>query len=570
MPWKKNIVLIAKNAYVWLAQLSKQYQQKITHLDQIPQEELEKLSRRGISALWLIGIWERSPASKKIKELYGRKDIAASAYSLKGYSIAQDLGGEEAADVLTRACLAIGIRLCVDMVPNHTGLDSDWLLEHPEWYIAVPENPNPSFHFNSPDLSPTSQISIRLEEGYYDQTATAEVFLFEDHRSGEKRYIYHGNDGSSMPWNDTAQLNYLDGQVREQVIKTILEIAKRFPLIRFDAAMTLSRQHFQRLWYPLPNSSERCIPTREKNVMMEPEFQKRMPQEFWQEVVERVEQRSPETVLMAEAFWYMENYFIEDLGMHQVYNIAFMQSLRDEDNITYQSILKNALKSDPQKLGKFINFLSNPDERTTIDQFGRGDKYFAACTILATMPGIPMFSHGQLEGFSERYGMDFLAPRLDEQEDEELLQLHEKWIFPLLQYRACFSDASFFRLFEVQDEAGSALPQVYAYLNQTEDHHFLTVVNNSPLPLHARFHQTVPMVMKKGKAVIQTVHTLLPIPAQQNIFLRCREIRTDKQWQFSTVDLDREGFSFSLQPYQHLVCELSWSVGQEGNVSSFH
>ena len=35
------------------------------------QEELEKLSKRGISALWLIGIWERSPASKKIKELYG-------------------------------------------------------------------------------------------------------------------------------------------------------------------------------------------------------------------------------------------------------------------------------------------------------------------------------------------------------------------------------------------------------------------------------------------------------------------------------------------------------------------
>ena len=58
--------------------------------------------------------------------------------------------------------------------------------------------------------------------------------------TGDARYIYHGNDGTSMPWNDTAQLNYLNPAVREAVIQTILEVARRFPIIRFDAAMTLT------------------------------------------------------------------------------------------------------------------------------------------------------------------------------------------------------------------------------------------------------------------------------------------------------------------------------------------
>ena len=71
-------------------------------------------------------------------------------------------------------------------------------------------------------------------------------------QSGETRYIYHGNDGTSFPWNDTAQLDYLNPAVREQVIQTILHVARLFPVIRFDAAMTLAKRHFHRLWFPGP------------------------------------------------------------------------------------------------------------------------------------------------------------------------------------------------------------------------------------------------------------------------------------------------------------------------------
>ncbi|MGV8027108.1 MAG: alpha-amylase family glycosyl hydrolase [Anaerolineaceae bacterium] len=560
--WKKDLVMIAKNANVWLVQLSTKYKRSIEHLDQIPDEELKKLAARGITSLWLIGVWERSPASKKIKELYGRKDVTASAYSIKDYCIADQLGGEDAASAFKASCKKHGIRLCVDMVPNHTGIDSTWLLEHPDWYITVPKNPLKSFHFNSPDLSPTPNLSIKLEEGYYTQTATAEVFLYEDHQTGKKQFIYHGNDGTSMPWNDTAQLNYLDKRVREQVMNTILSILKRFPLIRFDAAMTLSSKQFQRLWYPLPNSKERCIPTREKNALSAQNFLRHMPHEFWLEVVERVEQENPDALLMAEAFWYMENYFIHELGMHRVYNSAFMHSLYDEDNKNYQKIMKIALETNPDILGRFVNFMSNPDERTAADLFGKGDKYFAVCTLLATMPGIPMFNHGQIEGFEERYGMDFLAPLMEENEDEALICHHEKWIFPLLRMRPCFSNAGTFRLFEVLNKRGHPLPQVYAFMNQHQDRHFLVLVNNSSKKLHAQFQHTVPTAVEPGQPRTLTLFELLPASPLEQALLHCHEIRTGESWTFHKQELEKVGLTFDLKPYQHFVCELTWNEEQ--------
>ncbi|MDD8017723.1 MAG: hypothetical protein PHP42_05065, partial [Bacteroidota bacterium] len=42
--WMPNVVLIAKNIYVWLDQLSKKYRREIKRLDQIPDEELDQLA----------------------------------------------------------------------------------------------------------------------------------------------------------------------------------------------------------------------------------------------------------------------------------------------------------------------------------------------------------------------------------------------------------------------------------------------------------------------------------------------------------------------------------------------
>ena len=96
-----------------------------------------------------------------------------------------------------------------------------------------------------------------------------------------------------------------------------------------------------------------------------------MPVEFWREVVDRVAAEAPDTLLLAEAFWLMEGYFVRTLGMHRVYNSAFMNLLRNEDNAEFRKVLKNTLEFDPEILKRFVNFMNNPDERNGVEQFGR-------------------------------------------------------------------------------------------------------------------------------------------------------------------------------------------------------
>jgi hypothetical protein len=212
--WMPTVVLIAKSTYVWLAQMSRQYGRRIARLDEIPDEELATLASRGLNSLWLIGVWERSRASKTIKQLCGNTDAVASAYSLFDYAIAEDLGGEAAYVNLRDRAYHFGIRLASDMVPNHMGIDSPWVVEHPEWFISRPESPFPAYSFNGPDLSHDGRVEIKIEDHYFEQSDASVVFRRRDRQSGETRYIYHGNDGTSFPWNDTAQLDYLNPAVR--------------------------------------------------------------------------------------------------------------------------------------------------------------------------------------------------------------------------------------------------------------------------------------------------------------------------------------------------------------------
>ena len=404
--WMPRLVLMAKNVYVWLDQLSKKYGHAVGRLDEIPDGELEALRRQGFSGLWLIGIWERSPSSQRIKQSCGNPEAVPSAYSLYDYSIAADLGGEEAyGDLRDRAWMK-GIRLASDMVPNHVGIYSRWTVDHPDWFVSLDYNPYPWYTFGGQDLSRDEKVSLFIEDHYYNCTDAAVVFKRVDRASGSEKYVYHGNDGTSMPWNDTAQLNYLNPEVREAMIRTILHVARKFPVIRFDAAMTLTKKHYQRLWFPEPGTGG-AIPTRAEFGLTKEEFDRAMPKEFWREVVDRVAAEAPDTLLLAEAFWLLEGYFVRSLGMHRVYNSAFMHMLRDEDNAGYRQVMKNTLEFDPEVLRRFVNFMNNPDERTAVDQFGKENKYFGVCALMATMPGLPMFGHGQIEGFSReiRHGI---------------------------------------------------------------------------------------------------------------------------------------------------------------------
>jgi len=475
--WMPSLVLLAKNVYVWLDQLSRRYGRPMTRLDHIPDEVLHTLARRGFTGLWLIGLWERSAASQRIKQMCGNPEAVASAYALFDYQIARDLGGDAAYENLRERAWRAGIRLASDMVPNHMAIDSRWVIEHPDWFIALDHSPFPAYTFDGPDLSWDGRVGIYLEDHYYSRTDAAVVFKRVDHLTGGELFIYHGNDGTAMPWNDTAQLNYLKPEVREAVIRTILSVARKFPIIRFDAAMTLTKRHYQRLWFPEPGTGG-AIPSRAEHGLSKEDFDARMPKEFWREVVDRVAEEAPDTLLLAEAFWLMEGYFVRTLGMHRVYNSAFMNMLRDEENARYRAVIKNTLEFDPQILKRYVNFMNNPDERTAVDQFGKGDKYFGICTLMVTMPGLPMFGHGQVEGFAEKYGMEYRRAYWDEEPDAELVARHEREIFPLLRKRRLFAEVTNFRLYDFFTPEGRVNEDVFAYSNRTGNERALVVYHN--------------------------------------------------------------------------------------------
>ncbi len=558
--WMPRLILMAKNTYVWLDQLSRRYGRVIIRLDQIPDEELDLFAERGFTGLWLIGVWERSRASQRIKRMMGDSDAVASAYAIYDYEVAADLGGWEALSDLRARARARGIRLAADMVPNHMGIDSHWVIEHPERFLSLTEPPYPSYSFDGPDLCDDPRVGIYLEDHYYDRTDAAVVFLRLDRRSGERRYIYHGNDGTSMPWNDTAQLDYLKPEVRQAVIETILRVARHFPIIRFDAAMTLAKQHIRRLWHPAPGEGG-AIPSRAERGLPRSAFEAAMPKEFWREVVDRVAVDAPDTLLLAEAFWLMEGYFVRTLGMHRVYNSAFMHMLRDEENAAYRQVMKNVLEFDPQVLKRFVNFMTTPDEESAATQFGTTEKYFGVCTLMVTLPGLPMFGHGQIEGFREKYGMDFRRARWDERVDEALVRGHERFIFPLLRRRALFADVKHFYLYDLLTPEGGVDENVFAFSNRRDGERALVIYHNRYGRTRGWVRESAARRAADGALVRRSLGEGLGLPREGYVIFR--DHVTDLEYIRPCRQLGEEGLYVELGEYGcHVFMDFRFVDGE--------
>ena len=563
--WMPRTVMMAKSVHVWLDQLAKTYKRSVQRLDQVPDEELDLLARRGFNGLWLIGLWERSKASQRIKQMCGNPEAAASAYSLYDYIIANDLGGEAAYNDLRTRAWRRGMRLASDMVPNHMGIDSRWVIEHPDWFLSLPYSPYPAYTFNGPDVSNDDRVEIKIEDHYYDRSDAAVVFRRRDRSSDDTRFVYHGNDGTSFPWNDTAQLNYLKAEVREGVIQTILHVARMFPIIRFDAAMTLAKKHYQRLWFPEPGTGG-GIPSRAEHGLTKAEFDAAMPVEFWREVVDRVAVEAPNTLLLAEAFWLMEGYFVRTLGMHRVYNSAFMNMMRDEENANYRSVIKNTLSFDPDVLKRYVNFMNNPDERTAVDQFGKGDKYFGVCTLMATLPGLPMFGHGQIEGYTERYGMEYRRAYHDEQPDSWLVARHERQISPLLHRRYLFAEVKDFLLYDLFTDQGSVNEDVFAYSNRSGDQRALVIFNNRYastrgwIRLSCAYAEKSPDGSKHSRQ--RSLGESFSFSRDHFMFAACRDAASGLEFLHRAADLAERGLRLELHAYQcHVFVE--WRDLQE-------
>ena len=358
-----------------------------------------------------------------------------------------------------------------------------------------------------------------------------------------------------MPWNDTAQIDFLNPEAREAVIQEILHVARNFPIIRFDAAMVLAKKHIKRLWYPEPGAGG-DIATRSESALSRDEFEARIPNEFWREVVDRCAKEIPDTLLLAEAFWMMEGYFVRTLGMHRVYNSAFMNMLKKEENYKYRQTVKNTLEFDPQVLRRFVNFMNNPDEETAVAQFGKGDKYFGVCTLMVTMPGLPMFGHGQIEGFTEKYGMEYQKAYWKETPDYDLIDRHNREIFPLMKKRYLFAEVDNFYFYDVWDN-GHVNENVFAYSNAFGNEKAVVFYNNVYQQAVGWIKESCRYAVKTGEDAVEqktcSIGNALKLSTDDNAYCIFREQRSNLWYIRTCREIHEKGLFLSLNGFESQV-----------------
>src|SRR5512135_2844481 len=106
--WPVYPVIYEINTWVWLQELSRKYQSPVT-LAKVPGREWDALGDLGADAVWLMGVWERSPAGTTIANAnpglladfrralpdYRTEDNVGSPYCVRRYAVDGHLGGPE-------------------------------------------------------------------------------------------------------------------------------------------------------------------------------------------------------------------------------------------------------------------------------------------------------------------------------------------------------------------------------------------------------------------------------------------------------------------------------------------
>jgi len=245
-----------------------------------------------------------------------------------------------------------------------------------------------------------------------------------------------------------------------------------------------------------------------------------------------------------------------------------MNMLKNEENDKYRATIKNTLEFDPEILKRFVNFMNNPDEDTAVAQFGKGDKYFGICTLLVTMPGLPMFGHGQIEGFEEKYGMEYRRSYKDEKPDGYLVDRHDREIFPLMKRRSLFSGSANFRIYDLYSN-DSVNENVFAYSNRVwingRDEKTLVFFNNSYYETSGWIKVSDPAIPVEGGGTCRdSLSEALAIHGENQFFTLLREQISGLWFIRSSKAISEDGFFVGLRGYETQVfldiCEVEDDV----------
>jgi hypothetical protein len=351
--WPASPVIYEVNTAIWLADLSRAAGRRVT-LGDVPAPAWDAVTPDGTDAVWLMGVWERSPAGLALANENAAlqdsfraalpdlrpDDVIGSPYCVRRYVADEAFGGPEGLAAARAALAGRGIRLILDYVPNHVSPDHPWVHSHPELFINGGES----------DISAEPDGWMRADD----------------------RILAHGRDPYFPAWPDVVQLNAFAPAMRAATAQTLAEIAGQCDGIRCDMAMLLTNQVFGKTWagHAGPEPAD----------------------EFWPAVTDGLHAAYPQAVLIAEAYWDME-WTLQQQGFDFCYDKRLYDRMVGRDAAGVRDHLRAGL--DYQS--RLIRFLENHDE-PRIAATLPGGAGRAAAVAIATLPGAVLWHEGQFEG----------------------------------------------------------------------------------------------------------------------------------------------------------------------------
>ncbi|WP_041430895.1 alpha-amylase family glycosyl hydrolase [Synechococcus sp. PCC 6312] len=352
------------NTRVWLQALSQDLGCPAT-LDHVPDYLLDTWAKAGFNWLWCLSVWQTSPTSQEVSRAFPAwqsefqavlpdletEDICGSGFAIQAYDVAPKLGGNVALQRFRQRLNDRGLKLMLDFVPNHTGLDHPWLQTHPEYFISGTES----------DLANQPKNYYRLPDA-----------------SGGGIYAY-GRDPYFADWPDTLQLNYTEPGLVAAMTEELVKISALCDGVRCDVAMLVLPDVFALTWG-------------------------RAAQSFWPEAIAKVQAAQPGFCFLAEVYWDLE-WRLHEAGFDYTYDKQLYDRLRSHQVAPVREHLSREVKFHNQA----VRFLENHDEQRAAVTFSF-EVHQAAAIITYLTPGLRFFYDGQLQGYPHR-----ISPHLGRQ-----------------------------------------------------------------------------------------------------------------------------------------------------------
>ncbi len=375
--WRRFPIIYEINTWTWLHGLSEKAGSTITLAD-VPESALDELAGWGFDAVWLMGVWERSPRGREIARTlsdlqaeyaralpgYSSEDVVGSPYAVHRYSVDSRLGGPDGLAAFRKRLAARKLRLLLDYVPNHVAVDHPW----------------------------TRARQTALVNGTLaDLNAQPDAYFAVDHA----HIFAYGRDPYFPPWSDTAQINAFAHEARQAARETLLDLAGQCDGVRCDMAMLLLNRVFSQTWKYQPP-----------------------PTEFWEDVIPVVRQQHPDFLFIAEAYWNTEAE-LHALGFDGAYD----KRLYDRLHTGTAADVRDHLLAGFDYQRRMVRFVENHDEQRAVVAFGL-ERSRAAAALAVLLPGIRLLHEGQLEGRRVKLPVQ-LGRRPAEQSDQKLSAFYQ-------------------------------------------------------------------------------------------------------------------------------------------------